>query len=141
MANRYYTQFVSTLQKGIVEIYARVTFGAAGAPTIDRSGYQSQGLVSVTRDNQGIFTFVFGTSASSLDTYYKLLGVDVLNDTIGAAGVPAAPLHYLSGNSIATVGTASVQITFTDDAGATATDPGDGEAIMFCFKFKNSTSP
>jgi hypothetical protein len=141
MANRYTTQFVNCLQKGVTKIFANVTFGAAGAPTIVRDGFVSQGLVSVTRDNQGIFTFVFGTQAGMLDVYYKLLNVSVLFDTIGTVGAPAAPLYYLSGNAVATAASCSLQLTFTDDAGATPTDPADGEGAYFEFTFKNSTAP
>lgn len=141
MANRYTTQFVNCLQKGVTKIYARVTFGASGAPTIDRSGFQSQGLVSVTRDSQGVFTFVFGTQVGMLDVYYKLLNVSVLSDTIGAPGVPAAPLYYLSANAVATPTSCSLQLTFLDADTPAATDPGSGEAAYFEFTFKNSTAP
>lgn len=144
MANRYYNNVAFTLAPAVVKIFARVTFGATGAPTLVNtaaSGWASKGVVSVTRNSQGVFTFVFGTQAGMLDVYPYLLGVHVLSDTIGAAGVPAAPLYYLSGNSVATAGTCSLQLTFTDDASATATDPGSGEAIYVEFTFKNSNAP
>lgn len=141
MANRYTTQFVNTLQKGVTKIFATVSFGVSGAPTIDRSGFQSQGLVSVTRNSQGLFTFVFGTQAGMLDVYYKLLNVSVCFNTVGSAAVPAAPLYYVSANAVATPASCSLQLTFTDDASATATDPASGEVAYFEFTFKNSTAP
>jgi hypothetical protein len=141
MANRYTTQFVNTLAKGVNKIFATVSFGATGAPTIVNTGFVSQGIVSVTRNSQGVFTFVFGTQASMLDTYYKLLGVNVVFNTVGTATVPAAPLYYISGNSIATVGTSSIQLTFTDKAQAGVADPASGEVAYFEFTFKNSTAP
>lgn len=145
MANRYGYNTAQTLAPAVVKVFARVTFGAAGAPTLVTSstsaGNLSRGVVSVTRNGAGVFTFVFGTQAGMLDVYNALLGVHVLNDTIGAPGVPAAPLFYLSGNSIATVGSASLQLTFLDADTPAATDPGNGEAINVEFTFKNSSAP
>jgi len=143
MANRYYNNQAFTLAPGVVKVFGLVTFGAAGAPTLVQSGsnFLSKGIVSVTRDGAGVFTFVFGTQAGMLDVYNKLLHVSVLFDTIGAPGVPAAPLYYLSGNAVATPASCSLQLTFTDDASGTATDPGNGEAAYFEFTFKNSTAP
>lgn len=141
MANRYTTQFINNLQKGVNKINATVSFGAAGAPTIDRSGFQSQGLVSVTRDGAGIFTFVFGTQVGMLDVYTKLLGVSACFNTVGAPGVPAAPLYYVSGNAVSTPASCSVQLTFLDADTPAATDPGNGEVAYIEFTLKNSTAP
>lgn len=141
MANRYTTQFVNCLQKGVTKIFANVTFGAAGAPTIVRSGYVSQGLVSVTRNSAGVFTFVFGTQAGMLDVYFKLLNVSVVFNTVGSAAVPAAPLYYISADAVATPASCSLQLTFTDADTPAATDPASGESAYFEFTFKNSTAP
>lgn len=142
MANRYYNNQAFTLAPGVVKVFARVTFGAAGAPTlVQGSSFLSKGVVSVTRDAQGVFTFVFGTQSGMLDVYNKLLNVSVLFDTIGAPGVPAAPLYYLSGNAVATPASCSLQLTFLDADTPAATDPGNGEAAYFEFTFKNSTAP
>lgn len=141
MANRYTTQFCNTLQKGVNKIQVAVSFGAAGAPTIVTAGFQSQGLVSVTRDSQGVFTFVFGTQAGMLDVYYKLLGVSVVFNTVGSAAVPAAPIYYISGDSVATAGTCSVQLTFLDADTPAVTDPASGEVALIEFTLKNSTAP
>jgi hypothetical protein len=146
MANRYFRRAVNTMQCEIVKIIATVSFGATGAPTLlsgNAYGFQSQGVVSVTRDNQGLFTFVFGTQAGMLDTYFKLLGVQVSFNTVGvgAATAPAAPIYAISGDSIATVGTSSVQIALFDGDTPAVTDPADGEIGYFEFTFKNSTAP
>lgn len=139
MANRYFNNQAFTLEPAIVKIFAKVTFGAAGAPTLSTA--DSKGVVSVTRDSQGVFTFVFGTKAGMLDVYYRLKNLSLVLDTSGPTGVPAAPLYYLSANAVATAASCSLQITFTDDAGATATDPADGEIALLEFTFKNSNAP
>lgn len=142
IANRYYNNQAFTLAPGVVKLFAYVTFGATGAPTLVQSpNFISKGVVSVTRDSAGVYTFVFGTKTGMLDVYFKLLNVSVLFDTTGAPGVPAAPLYYLSGNSVATPSTCSLQLTFTDADTPAATDPGSGEAIYVEFTFKNSTAP
>lgn len=146
MANRYTTQFVNTLTKGVTKLFARVTFGATGAPTLVTAGFASQGVVSVTRDAQGLFTFVFGTQAGMLDVYYKLLGVNVLFDAIAttssAGDSPTAPFYYLTANAVATPGSCSLQLGFCATANsATPIDPAQGEAIYVEFTLKNSTAP
>lgn len=139
MANRYTTQFFNTLSKGITGIYLRVTFGASGAPTIDRSGFQSQGIVSVTRNSAGLYTIVFGTQAGMLDVYYKLLMVKHVFDESGNSGTaPLSPGMFVVANSIST-SAASIQIEF--NSGGTATDPASGEAVFLEFVLKNSTAP
>ncbi len=142
MANRYTTQFVNTIAKGVNKIFCYVTFGGGGAPTIVNSSFQSQGIVSVTHDGTGQYTFVFGTQAGMLDVYYKLLGVQVLFDATANSGTaPAAPFFYLTANSVSTPGTCSLQLTFLDADTPAATDPVSGEAAYFEFTFKNSTAP
>lgn len=143
MANRYYNNQAFTLSPGVVKLFARVTFGATGAPTlVQGSSFLSKGIVSVTRNSAGVFTFVFGTQAGMLDVYNKLLNVSVLFDAISNSGTaPAAPFYYLTANAVATPASCSLQITFLDADTPAATDPADGEAAYFEFTFKNSTAP
>jgi hypothetical protein len=76
-----------------------------------------------------------------LDTYNKLLGVHVTYDGSGDSDAASdAPLWNLTDNSIATVGTASLQLTFRNTSG-TATDPSSGERMYFQFTFRNSNAP
>jgi len=139
MANRWFTQFPKTLEKEVCSIYARVTFGSSGAPTLDTTN--SKGIVSVTRNSAGKYTFVFGTNSGMLDTYNRLLMVETYYDSTGNSGTaPTAPLTYLTGNSIATAGTASLQLVMTNTSG-TATDPASTEVWLFKFELKNSTAP
>lgn len=141
MANRYYNNQAFTLQPGIVKIFARVTFGAAGAPTlVQGTTFLSKGVVSVTLSATSTYTFVFGTQSGMLDVYPYLMGVNVTWDTIGTGAVPAAPLFYVSANSVATPSTCSAAIITTDKAQA-ATVPANGDAAWFEFTFKNSTAP
>jgi hypothetical protein len=135
MANRYGYQFSQTLEKKVVNLYAKVTFGASGAPTL--SAVNSKGIVSVTRNSAGIYTFVFGTKAGMLDVYNKLLCVrHVLNS---GSSAPASPALYVKADSVATSGTCSLQIVM--NSAGTATDPASGEIGYFNFTFGDSTAP
>lgn len=138
MANRMFTNQALTLEKEVVKLFARATIGASGAPTLVTS--QSKGITSITRNSAGNYTLVLGTSAASLDTYVKLLGVSVTNDTSGASGAAAAaPLIALTANATATAGTASLTLQMRNTSG-TATDPASGEALLIEITLGNSTA-
>jgi len=138
MANRWFNQFQKTLEKEVVSIFARVTFGASGAPTLVTS--VSKGVVSVTRNSAGKYTFVFGTQTGLLDVYPNLLMVKHVFDESGNGGTaPASPGMYILANNVAVSGTSSLQIEF--NSAGTATDPASGEAVFLQFMFKNSTAP
>lgn len=136
MANRAYVLPSFQLEKQVVRLYAQVTFGSSGAPTLVAAN--SKGIVSVTRNSAGKYTFVFGTKTASLDMYYKMLQLNVLWDATKNSGTaPAAPLVYLTGNSVATAATCSLQILFTNTS-QTATDPASTEQAFFEFVLSNS---
>jgi hypothetical protein len=135
MANRYMTQFPLTLEKQVKSIFAKVSFGASGAPTL--SAPNSKGVVSVTRNSAGLFTFVFGTSAQALDLYYKLLMVKHVFFPVAPAN-PASPQMHINTLNMNVVGSASIQVEFT--SGGTATDPASGETVFMEFIFGDSNS-
>lgn len=140
MANRFFNQFHKSLEKEPVSIYARVSFGASGAPTLD--AVNSKGVVSVTRNSAGTYTFVFGTKAGMLDVYNRLLHCQAIFNTAGASGaVPAAPMIYVKADSVATVNTSLLQIVCINADTPAATDPASGEVGLFRFIFKNSNAP
>lgn len=138
MANRRFYQFRLARVPDVAEIFAKVTIGGTGAPTLVVA--QSVGIKSVTRVSAGKYTFVFG-DANTLDTYVKLLNIKCLNDTSGASdAIPAAPIMYMTDDSSAVVGTSSIELTFANAAGGAATDPASGEALYLQFVFKNSSA-
>lgn len=119
-----------------------MSVAGSGVPTLTTAGFVSQGVVSVTHDGTGLYTFVFGTQAGMLDVYYKFLGVNVSFDTSGASdAAPAAPIYTVTDNSVATSTTCAVQIAFFDADTPAVTDPASGEIVRFEFTLKNSTAP
>lgn len=114
-------------------VYAKVAIGATGAPTLSASN--SKGVVSVTRNSAGLYTFVFGTATGNLDTYVKLLNVKITFQN--ASAIAAAPITYVRTLAIATAGTASVQVGCVNGSLA-ATDPASGETMYAEFVFGDS---
>lgn len=133
MANRWLDQFTATFNKSMVLVYSKVAIGATGAPTL--SAANSKGVVSVTRNGTGLYTFVFGTNSTSLDKYYQLCKVQA---TFKNATAPAAPLMYVVADNSAAAA-ASIQVQFLSAAGAAA-DPGNGETLLIQFDFQNSSA-
>lgn len=140
MANRFFNQFGKTMAKEVVSLYAHVTFGAAGVPTLDVAN--SKGIVSVVRNSTGKYTFIFGTDSGRRDTYYKLYHVKHLFDEIATGVAPAAPGMYLTANNVSVAtgaSAASLQVQF--NAAGTATDPANTEGVYLEFVFTNSNAP
>lgn len=135
MANRYFTQFIRSLAKDPVFLFGRVTFGAAGAPTLD--AVNSKGIKSITRNSAGNYTVVLG-SALAVDVYPRLFNVTGV--FIKASGTPAAPGHYLVSQQVATAASPSFIIQFLAVDGTTATDPASGEEWRFQVNLTNSTA-
>lgn len=136
MANRFFNQFGLTLEKSVVTLFARVTIGSSGAPTLDTS--RSMGIKTVTRSSAGKYVITFGvpTPTSTTDIYNALLFVQ--NQFTAATGTPAAPLFFKISDAVSTAGTVTIQFTAVD--GTTATDPASGEVMHLLFHLKNSTA-
>lgn len=120
-------------------IYAKCTFAGTGAVTLVQGNpAASPGIVSVTRNAAGQFTFVFGTNSSMLDVWPRFLMATAYFNA-GASATTVATTCMIT-NSSATAGTCSIKIRMVDYAGADV-DPATGEIGYFCFTFSNSTAP
>lgn len=140
MANRYFSAVVLSAVKLPVMIFANVSIGGTGAPTLNvNTPSVNIGIKSVVRNSAGNYTFTFGTNNSSnlipVDTYYNTLSINCIFNTAATAAAPAAPLYYISANTISTTGKVTLQFTNTSQA---ATDPASGEILHVQFIWKNS---
>ncbi len=122
---------------------AITTAGTANALTLANS----KGVCKLAQTGKGKYTLSFGTvgqqpTVPALDTYYKVLSVSKLWDTSGIAGAaPAAPLMYLTNNSVAVANTASVTLQCTNSTGsAVATNPAAGARLYLEFELGNSST-
>jgi hypothetical protein len=130
MANRRYDQFRYSLEHKVVDLFAKVTFGASGAPTL--AAAVSKGIKSIVRNGAGDYTVTLQ------DPYAGLLLVKHNFDTSGAAGAaPAAPGMWLKAQSVGTSSGGTIRLVF--NAAGTATDPASGEAVLLQLVLKNSS--
>lgn len=116
-----------------VKLYAVVTIGSTGAPTLTKG----RGISTITRTSAGLYVLTIRGSG-----FPTLLGV--ASTFLVASGSPAAPVLALVSS---TVGTANPNvITFQTSApsgssGAlVATDPASGEVLYMELTFNNSTA-
>lgn len=126
MANRLYRQFRYSLEPMVVELYAKVSIGAAGAPTI----VSAKGIASVVRNSAGDYTI------NLQDTYQKLLDADMISIV---ATVPASPVMSVKLDSSAILAAPLVEVVMS--TGGVATDPASGEILLIRLALSNSTAP
>jgi len=120
MANRTF-QRMQALEKEIKNIYAKVTIGASGAPTL----VSPVGIASIARNSAGNYTLTLQDKYASL----KFARVTFLDD---AAQDMNAQILAEDVDSAKTV-------DFVCLTGATATDPQSGQTLLIKLELKNTT--
>jgi hypothetical protein len=125
MANRRLEQFRLSAEKQVVDLYAVVTIGATGEPTLTRA----KNVASIARNSAGQYTIVLD------DVYNQLIGIDVM--FYAGTSAAAAPMVVLESNSISTTKTFIIQCRAIDNS--TATDPADGEIMYLHIALRNSS--
>lgn len=126
MANQRQTfQFTGRMQRSTIDLFAKVTIGATGAPTLTAD---SKGVTSITRNSAGQYTVVLQ------DTYAMLIGYGV--SMYSGTSAQAAPFNTLEADSISTNGTFVIQFRAVDNS--TATDPASGEIMYINLTLRNT---
>jgi hypothetical protein len=147
MANRIYTQFRSSLEKKVVDVFATVDFADTSAPIVKKfstpltggaGSYATttaaiKGLVSVARTAQGKYTFTFE------DRFTRLLGLKVTPIAIDATTSPKALSWFVMSDTFATTKTLVVGFTATPNS-ATLVDLGANDRLAFTFTLSDSTA-
>lgn len=104
-----------------------VTFGAAGAPTLDVPN--SKGISSIVRNSAGRYTITLQ------DTYNKLLGLDIQQLSTLAQ---AAPIVNMKSQAVSS-SPATIVIQYLAIDNSTATDPASGEQAFIQIGLGNSS--
>lgn len=141
MANRYFSQYAYSLEKGKVMLFGRVTFGSSGAPTLDAAN--SKGIASVTRNSAGKYTIVLQ------DSYNRYLGMDAR--FLVSSGLPASPGVSVVSQAVGTSGGGTIviqcsqaQVPASTVQGTAiqyaAADPASGEELDLVVYLKNSSA-
>ena len=129
MASRNLQQFAGTMERGVVKLFARVTF-ASGVPTIVRG----RGIKRIVKDVAGTYDIEFGTSApAKVDKYKALLGVQAT--FINATGLPAAPLCAVIAEDVAD---GNITLGFSDADTPALVDPANGDTLLLEITLANT---
>jgi hypothetical protein len=142
MANRFFNQFQGTLQKGVVTLYAKVTFDAGGVPTLVTSEVinaltspvtinPSNGFASVTKTGTGAYTFLLQ------DPYVRMLDFS----GIKTDGNPPAVIPVVAGDlvNVSAAPEILVQLGEASGAGFAPADPAS-TTMLFSVTLANSTA-
>ena len=126
MAGSRLFQFRYSYERDLVDIFAKVTYGSSGAPTLS----QAKGVVSITRDSAGKYTLVLK------DNFYLFMNMQ--NTQVVSSGVPAAPIFHVVSETVNAT-TKNIVIQFLSDA-SVATDPASGEISLFHITCRNAST-
>ena len=124
MANRNFNR-KQALDKEIKEIYAKISIGATGAPTLVTANTASLGVASISRTSAGLYVLTLQ------DAYVALRHLAVQIQTPTAEDLVA----NLVSETVATTKT----VTFRCTAAGVATDPASGDTILVLLQLKNSS--
>ena len=139
---RYFQQFQKTAAKGIVTLYANVSIGASGAPTLNYTSSpsapnKSLGIQGISRSSAGLYVVTFGDPSNTAlaDNYTYLVDFDysILYDTVSVIGNG----QVFADNSAS--GTVSIQFYGATSSSTTtnvATDPDNGAVLLLRFVLK-----
>lgn len=120
MASRNFNR-KQALEKEVKEIYASITIGSSGAPTLT----SSVGVASISRTTNGEYVLTLQDTYVSLKMFECVL--------IKSSGEDIT--FQLKAESVASAKT----VTFFTNTGATPTDPSSGAEIRLRLDLKNST--
>jgi hypothetical protein len=127
MANRLYrSQFLYGFEAMPVRLTLNVSFGSAGAPTLNSSN--SKGIASISRTSAGLYVITLQ------DVYNKLLSAHMEQLSTGAQ---AAPIRNIVSQSVSSAKTITIQYRAVDNV--TATDPASGEQLFMEINLGNSS--
>lgn len=128
MANRQFgSQFSYGFERMPVRLYARVSFGVSGAPTLDTN--IKQGVASISRTSAGLYVLTLQ------DVYNRLLALNIMQ--LSGASPETAPIRHMVSHSVSSAKTITFQYLAVDNS--TATDPASGEQASIEIVLSNSS--
>jgi hypothetical protein len=120
MANRNYNR-AQALEKEVKSLYAEISIGAAGAPTLVRG----LGIASVARDSAGVYTVTLQ------DAYNRLMSFGASQEAASAEDLK----FQLAASDVSSAKT----VQFRCIAAAVETDPSNGSKLRLQIDVKNSS--
>ena len=122
MANRNFHR-VQSLAREVKSVYANVSIGASGAPTLNVNA--SVGVASVSRDSAGVYIFTLD------DKYNSLLHVNIIQVEATAEDLT----FQVESEAVASTKVITIQCK----AAAVETDPSDGSVLLVKIDLKNTS--
>lgn len=122
MANRNFNR-KQALDKEIKEIYAKVTIGSSGAPTLVAAS--SMGVASISRTSAGLYVLTLQDKYMSLRHFNCSIATPDAEDIVS----------NLVSESVASAKT----VTFRCTAEGVAADPASGDSFLIALQLKNSS--
>lgn len=122
MANRRF-QRLQSLTREVKLLYANVSIGASGAPTLDADA--SVGIESIVRDSAGVYIVTLD------DKYNALVGFNVIQE----AAVAEDLTFQIESEDVASAKT----VQFQCKAAAVETDPSNGSVLRIRIDVKNTS--
>lgn len=131
MANARFFQFRYSAERDLVELFAKVTIGSTGAPTLTAT----KGITSITRNSTGNYTIVLK------DNYNLLLDTSVAT-ICPAPGATASDWCVVSEtvNSTKTIVIQTSAATAAGNTALVATDPASGDVLMIRMTMRNAST-
>lgn len=123
MANRNFKR-KQALESEIKEIYAKITIGAVGAPTLVAA--DSIGVASVSRTSAGLYAITLQDKYVSL----KHASAEVVTPTA----------EDMKSNIVSEFVSTTKVVNVRCTTGAIATDPASGDSILVALQLKNSSA-
>lgn len=131
MADRSFNNAYRSLELEVVNLYAKVTIGATGAPTLVAAS--SKGIASITRNSTGEYKVTLS------DKYNALLwGAAGLITTTASDATSVGIGSRLEVDSV-TAATPYVQFQFYALDDGAAADPASGAVVLIKLELKNTT--
>lgn len=131
MANRSFHKPLGSLYIDVVALYAKVTIGASGAPTLNTP--LGKGIASVTRDSAGQYKI------NLEDQYQALLWCDAVNLSTTASDPTTDGVSFRVEDDQSNATVPYVQVQFSTQDDGAAADPKNGQVILFKIELRNST--
>jgi hypothetical protein len=124
MAHRTFFQFRYSLEPNVVDLFAEISIGSSGAPTLVRG----KGIKSITRNSAGDYTLALQENFAGL--------LQVSSSLQNATGIPSVVMGIKANN----VSSSSAPgIEFVCSASGLAADPASGDVIRLQLSLRNSS--
>ena len=120
MANRRFDQFRYSLEKKVVDLFAHISIGATGAPTIIRA----KGISTIARTAAGKYKITFE------DHYNYLLFLEAIQIDVAAEDITFQIDAQDMDNK---------NVEIICKAAAAATDPTNGSSMLLKFTLSNTS--